>query len=250
MHELITNVEKNTCTLKISDNLKPDQVIRLKKFLQNCKWEIQTVQTLSLKQMKLAHILLKELGEMIGYTGQEMRILLQNDFCKLREIEYFSLSPNKTKAASKEIANDFITYIIEWAILNNYNLILHEGYGENKTIRSVREVVPEIRRYVLACLSAKACAVCGTYHNVELHHYDSVNSIGGYEHCDGLKTRFMSLCREHHSLYHSIEQKEFENRYHIEGVWLNPNLVVHLKEIYPNHFYAFSVEDYKNKSEG
>lgn len=245
MHELVTNVEKNTCTLKISDNLKPDQVIRLKKFLQNCKWEIQTVQTLSLKQMKLAHILLKELGEMIGYTGQEMRILLQNDFCKLREIEYFSLSPSKTKAASKEIANDFITYIIEWAILNNYNLILHEGYGENKTIRSVREVVPEIRRYVLACLSAKACAVCGTYHNVELHHYDSVNSIGGYEHCDGLKTRFMSLCREHHSLYHSIEQKEFENRYHIEGIWLNPNLVIMLKKIYSGHFQAFDENKYK-----
>lgn len=245
MHELITNVEKNTCTLKISDNLKPDQVIRLKKFLQNCKWEIQTVQTLSLKQMKLAHILLKELGEMIGYTGQEMRVLLQNEFCKLREIEYFSLSPSKTKAASKEAANDFITYIIEWAILNNYNLILHEGYGENKTLRSVREVVPEIRRYVLACLSAKACAVCGTYHNVELHHYDSVNSIGGYEHCDGLKTRFMSLCREHHSLYHSIEQKEFENRFHIEGVWLNPNLVIMLKKIYIGHFQAFDEKKYK-----
>lgn len=247
MHELITNVEKNTCTLKISDNLKPDQVIRLKKFLQNCKWEIQTVQTLSLKQMKLAHILLKELGEMIGYTGQEMRVLLQNEFCKLREIEYFSLSPSKTKAASKEAANDFITYIIEWAILNNYNLILHEGYGENKTLRSVREVVPEIRRYVLACLSAKACAVCGTYHNVELHHYDSVNSIGGYEHCDGLKTRFMSLCREHHNLYHSIEQKEFENRFHIEGVWLNPNLVIMLKKIYSGHFQAFDENKYKSE---
>lgn len=247
MHELVTNVEKNTCTLKISDNLKPDQVIRLKKFLQNCKWEIQTVQTLSLKQMKLAHILLKELGEMIGYTGQEMRVLLQNEFCKLREIEYFSLSPSKTKAASKEAANDFITYIIEWAILNNYNLILHEGYGENKTLRSVREVVPEIRRYVLACLSAKACAVCGTYHNVELHHYDSVNSIGGYEHCDGLKTRFMSLCREHHSLYHSIERKEFENRFHIEGVWLNPNLVIMLKKIYSGHFQAFDENEYKSE---
>lgn len=245
MHELITNVEKNTCTLKISDNLKPDQVIRLKKFLQNCKWEIQTVQTLSLKQMKLAHILIKELGEMIGYTAPEMRVLLQNDFCKLREIKYFSLSPSKTKAASKEVANDFITYIIEWAILNNYNLILHEGYGNNKTLRSVREVVPEIRRYVLACLSAKACAVCGTYHNVELHHYDSVNSIGGYEHCDGLKTRFMSLCREHHSLYHSIEQKEFENRFHIEGVWLNPNLVIMLKKIYIGHFQAFDENKYK-----
>ena len=247
MHELVTNVEKNTCTLKISDNLKPDQVIRLKKFLQNCKWEIQIVQTLSLKQMKLAHILLKELGEMIGYTGQEMRVLLQNEFCKLREIEYFSLSPSKTKAASKEAANDFITYIIEWAILNNYNLILHEGYGSNKTLRSVREVVPEIRRYVLACLSAKACAVCGTYHNVELHHYDSVNSIGGYERCDGLKTRFMSLCREHHSLYHSIEQKEFENRFHIEGVWLNPNLVIMLKKIYSGHFQAFDENEYKSE---
>ncbi|MEG0236533.1 MAG: putative HNHc nuclease [Cetobacterium sp.] len=245
MHELVTDTDNNICILKVSDNLKPEQLNRLKKFLQNCNWIIKPVPTLSLEQMKLAHILLKELGELIGYTGQEMRVLLQNEFCKLREIEYFSLSPNKTNAASKEIATDFITYIIEWAILNNYNLILHEGYGERRTLRSVRDVVPDIRRHVLACLLAKACAVCGTYHNVELHHYDSVNSIGGYEHCDGLKTRFMSLCREHHSLYHSIEQKEFESKFHLEGVWLNPNLVIKLKEKYPNHFQAFDEKKYK-----
>ncbi|MGL4933971.1 MAG: putative HNHc nuclease [Cetobacterium sp.] len=247
MHELVTDLENNTCTLKISDNLKPSQLKKLQKFLQGCKWVIKTVPTLSLDQMKLINILLKELGELIGYDSHDIRVLLQNDFCKRRGIEYFSLSPNKLNAATKEVATDFITFIIEWAIQNGYNLILHEGYGEKRVIRSAREVVPEIRRYVLACLSAKACAVCGTTYNVELHHYDSVNSIGGYEHCDGLKTRFMSLCREHHSLYHSIEQKEFENRFHIEGVWLNPNLVMKLKERYPGHFQAFDVEDYKTE---
>lgn len=247
MHELVTDTDKNICTLKISHKLSSEQLKKLHFFLQNCNWVIETVSTLSLEQMKLANILIKELGELIGYMPGEMRKILENDFCKIRGVEYFSLSPYKPNAATKEVATEFISYILEWAVLNGYNLVVHEGYGDKRTIRSAREVVPDIRKHVVACLVAKACAVCGTYHNVELHHYDSVNSIGGYEHCDGLKTRFMSLCREHHSLYHSIEQKQFENRFHLEGVWLNPNLVIRLKEVYPNHFKAFDINDYKQE---
>ncbi|MGL5100667.1 MAG: hypothetical protein ACRC6B_11700, partial [Fusobacteriaceae bacterium] len=138
MHELVTNLENNTCTLKISDNLKPTQLEKLQNFLQGCKWVIKTVPTLSLDQMKLINILLKELGELIGYDSHDIRVLLQNDFCKRRGIEYFSLSPNKLNAATKEVATDFITFIIEWAIQNGYNLILHEGYGEKRVIRSAR----------------------------------------------------------------------------------------------------------------
>ena len=245
MHELETDTENNICTLKISDNLKPNQIIKLKKFLQNCKWIIKTVPTLSLEQMKLSHILLKELGELIGYTGQEMRVLLQNEFCKLREIEYFSLSPSKSNAASKEIATDFITYIIEWAIQNGYNLILYEGYGENRTIKTAREVVPDLRRYGLVCLSSKTCACCGTTYNVDLHHEPPLGTE--YELDDGLQTGFIPLCREHHSERHGTSWEAFEKKWHIQTVWLNPNLVEALKKVYPNHFQAFDKEKYKSE---
>ena len=90
----------------------------------------------------------------------------------------------------------------------------------------------------------KTCAICGAtteQREIDLHHWDSVNSIGGYEHDDGLKTRFISLCREHHTEFHNIEANAFSEKYHIDGVWLSENIVKKLKQdkIYPNHFKAF-----------
>ncbi|MGL5778783.1 putative HNHc nuclease [Cetobacterium sp.] len=242
MHEIITDIKNNVCTLKISNNLNQKQLKKLKIFLQNCNWKIETVQTLSLEQMKLAHILLKELGELIGYTGQEMRVLLQNEFCKSREISYFSLSPSKINAASKEIAKDFITYIIEFAVLNGYNLILHEGYGEKRTLKSAREVCPDIQRMVLACLRTKTCIVCGKI-NSDLHHEPPLGTE--YELDDGLQTGFLPLCREHHNERHNTSWEEFKNKWHLENMWLNPNLIMELKKVYPGHFKAFKKENYE-----
>ena len=47
------------------------------------------------------------------------------------------------------------------------------------------------------------------------------------------------LCISHHIEKHNIGIKDFEEKYHIEGVWLNPNLVFKMLDIYPNHFKLF-----------
>ncbi|MGL5428954.1 MAG: putative HNHc nuclease, partial [Cetobacterium sp.] len=113
-----------------------------------------------------------------------------------------------------------------------------------KTFKSTRDICPDIQRYTIACLRNKVCAICGRV-GADLHHWDNVNSIGGYEFDDGLKTRFMSLCREHHNLFHSIGEKDFEKRYHITGVWLNPTMVMDLKKVYSGHFKSFKKENYE-----
>ena len=77
------------------------------------------------------------------------------------------------------------------------------------------------------------------YNIVDLHHYNNVNTIGGMDQDDGLKTPFMSLCREHHNLFHNKGKRHFEDLYHIEGVWLNPQLVYELLDTYPGHFKLF-----------
>lgn len=210
------------------------------------KSDIRIIRTkrLSLDQSKLIWVLCKELGDLIGYTREEMREVLEDEFCIKREIEYFSISPAKKDCCSMEVATEFIQFIIEFAIEQGYNLIIHEGKGEKRVKKSIREVVPDIQRYVIACLRSKTCAICGT-NNADLHHWDNVSSIGGYEHDNGLKTRFISLCREHHTLFHSIGEKEFEKLYHLQGIWLTPTLVNDLKKVYKGHFKAFKLEDYK-----
>lgn len=208
--------------------------------------EIEVVRTdrITFDQLKILWAIFKDLGDLIGYTREEMRELLENEYCTQKKIEYFSISTSKKTSCSKEVATDFITWIIEWAINQGYNLILHIGKGPNKKFKSARDICPDINRFVIACLRNKVCAVCGRI-EADLHHWDNANSIGGYEFDDGLKTRFISLCREHHNLFHAIGEKDFENRYHLQGVWLNPTMVMDLKKVYSGHFKAFKKENYE-----
>lgn len=196
--------------------------------------EIERVETISLEQLKLLWCLFRELGDLIGYTKEEMREVLQAEFCYYKKIPIFSLSNSKENCISQDLATEFIQWIIEWSIEQGYNIILHEGYGEKRTLKQARDIVPDIKRYVLACLRNKTCCKCGATNGVDLHHTPALGVP--YEQDDGLKTGFMSLCRKCHSEAHTRGLKEFEEYYHLQGVWLNPNLVNELKKIYKNHF--------------
>ena len=216
--------------------------------LKKSTWEVEPVQRLSLDQMKMIFALCRDYSEIIGYEPEELRELLKAEFCIKNCIEDFSCSPYKRNAATMKVATEFIQFIIEHALnLTGCTLKVVEGHGKNRVIRSAREIVPDIRKYVIACLMNKTCAICGAtteQREIDLHHWDSVNSIGGYEHDDGLKTRFISLCREHHTEFHNIEAKAFSEKYHIDGVWLSENMVKKLKQdkIYPHHFKAYKLE--------
>lgn len=236
--------ENGKISLYVPSNKPLKEIYNLISKLQSSEIDVVRVDRLSLEQMKLIWVLCREYGELIGYTPTEMRELLENEFCSKREIEYFSISPFKRDACSLDTATAFIQFIIEHSINQDYNLLIHEGKGVNQRIKHVREVVPDIRKYVLMCLLKKRCAVCGKIHDIDLHHWDSVNTIGGYEHDDGLQTRFISLCREHHTLFHNVGEKIFSEKWHLEGIWLSVNIVKELKKVYPNHFKAFKEENY------
>ena len=66
-----------------------------------------------------------------------------------------------------------------------------------------------------------------------------MNQLGGYEFDDGLQTRFISLCHKHHLEKHNIGREDFSDKYHIEGVYLNEQLVYELLDVYPSHFKLF-----------
>lgn len=212
------------------------------------KSDIRIIRTkrLSLDQSKLIWVLCKELGDLIGYTREEMREVLEDEFCIKREIEYFSISPAKKDCCSTEVATEFIQFIIEFAIEQGYNLIIHEGKGEKRVKKSIREVVPDIQRYVIACLRSKTCAICGTKHDVTVHHYDTIAStVTTYDKDDGLQGRMISLCGRCHAMAHTMSKSRFEELYHLQGVWLTPTIVNEIKPLYKGHFRAFKLEDYK-----
>ena len=190
------------------------------------------VKRLSKAQNGLIHVLLKQFGEELGWTMQDMKEYQKEQFALSRDLEKFS-----TANCDMEMANDFIAFIIEQALENEINLYVLNKHDNR--YKSILKVDKTTERYVIACLRAKTCAICGRK-GADLHHWKTIASAAGaYENDDGLKTPFMSLCRIHHNEFHEIGQKEFEEKYHIEGVWLNPQLVYELLGVYPNHFKLF-----------
>lgn len=219
--------------------------------IKNNEIEIIKTEKLSLQQSKLIWILCKEYGELIGYTKEEMRELLHEEFCNSKEMEYFSISTCKRDSCSKETATEFIQFIIEHSLEQGYNLIIPDGKGVKRVYKSVREVVPSIQRYEIACLRNKTCEVCGSKVDVTIHHHDRISeTVTTYDKDDGLHGRMMALCPKCHTIAHNMSKKDFEDRYFIQGVWLTPSLVNELKKIYTNHFKAFKSEDYIREYKG
>ena len=224
-------------------NSSAKKLVEYEEELNNYPIKIIPQNTITDEQMKLLYVLFKQYGEEIGYTMIEMKELLKEMFCFNQEISEFSLSPYKKNPLSKEQATEFIQFIIEQAIENGVNLYIKDT--KQGTVKHIRQIVPDIRRYVIKCLKTKICAVCGNYHDpdnnhfIELDHWDNVNQIGGYEFDDGLQTRFISLCHKHHLEKHNIGRESFENKYHLEGIYLNEQLVYDLLDVYPSHFKLF-----------
>jgi hypothetical protein len=220
--------------------------------LQNPVIKFTGTRSLSIDQMKLIYVLFAEyddftFGETFeGHKGTDsVKKYFKAAFGETRGLTTFSLSPNDIKALTVDQASDFIQFIIDAALKNNFNLIIKKKDGRKI---SVREIYPDISRWVRLHIFQKKCAICSTTEGVELHHWHSVASIGGYESCDGLKTPFMSLCGKHHAEIEYNGQKEFQEKYinnnidsfnkkyHIEGVWLNYNMIENLLKVYPGQF--------------
>lgn len=217
---------------KVTTGLKTE----LEEYLNNLPITVIPVKKLSQAQNGLIHVLLKEFGEQLGYTLLEIKELMKEQFAIATDRLDFS-----TAKCDMQTANEFIAFIIEQALEMGVNLYI---LGKHDTrYKHILEIDNITQRYVIACLRKRTCCICGKVHDeyntIDLHHYNNVNTIGGMEQDDGFKTPFMSLCRDHHNLFHNKGKRHFEDLYHIEGVWLNPQLVYELLDKYPNHFKLF-----------
>lgn len=198
--------------------------------LNNYPIEVIPVKKISSAQNGLIHVLLKQYGDELGWTMSDMKEYLKEQFALSYDLFEFS-----TSKCDMQTANEFITYIIEHALENKVNLYIMNR--QDGRYRHIIENDSITNRYIVKCLYEKICVI--TNKPAQLDHWDNVSQIGGYEYCNGLKTRFLPLCQEMHDKKHTIGREAFKELYHIEGIWLNENLVRELKKVYPNHFKGF-----------
>ena len=229
MYNFKVENNKIIATIPVKE-IKENTKQKLEEYLNNCVIVANPVLKLSKAQNALIHVLFGQYAFELGSTLLEMKNDLKTLFSETYDIEDFSTSECDVKTA-----NLFISFIIDHALSNNINLYISNKH--DKTIKNILEIDEVANRYVIACLKSKKCVICNS--DADLEHWDNVNQIGGYKYDDGLKGRFISLCRKHHNEKHNTSREEFKNKYHIQGIYLNEKLVIELKQIYPGHFKAF-----------
>lgn len=161
---------------------------------------------ISPEQRKKAYALMGEIADWIGDVPEYVKRLMKLEFVanRMQTIgeKIFSLSDTDVTTA-----REFISFLIDF-------MIEHEVPSRVP----LYELCEDIQKYVYACLMHKQCAVCGR--RADVHHLSGSRAGHG-----GLKWRekdqtgalVLPLCRVHHELCHNGE-KEFLERYHLEGV--------------------------------
>ncbi len=224
-------VEDNKIILTVPvKEIKKNTKKKLEDFLNNCPIVVNPVELRTQAQNSLIHVLIEQYAYELGWITSELKKHFKTEFSKATGIEDFETSKTDIKTA-----NQFISFIIDHALSNNINLYIYNKH--DKTFKNILEIDEVANRYVIACLKSKKCVICNS--PADLEHWDNVNQIGGYKYDDGLKGRFISLCRQHHNEKHNKGREEFKKDHIIEGIYLNEKLVSELKKIYPGHFKAF-----------
>lgn len=142
---------------------------------------------------------------------EDIRFVLTDNYCRLQGIDLFSLSPNNENCASRELASDFI----EWLV----NLCVENAIPCMDTLLNRTE---DVQRYVYACVANRRCAICGR--KADIHEVETVGSGRNRNKIGHVGQLVEPLCREHHQEVGTMGQKSFDEKYHMQGIRLDEHL--------------------------
>lgn len=231
-------LEKGKLRLFMNVGVLPrmEEVEKMQDLIKKSEIIVVPQRKLSLKQMKTLWVLFTEYGFYTGYTKEETKDQLIQEFCRRKDIPLFSISPLKNDSCDGDIANELITFTLTHALDNGYYIAIRDEEGKVDT-----GSIPDLYTFTMKNLLEKKCVICGA--EADLHHTPALGI--GYEHDNGMITKFLPLCRTHHSEAHTRGLKEFEELYHLEPVKMSYNLLIYLtaKSVYPAHFQKFRAEN-------
>ena len=197
---VITDVrEDGTVTIKA----QIDPYILVHRNVKECYVQFVDSRPLSDKQRRCCYSLINAIADWSGSTTEEIKEAFKIEFwadhVNTLADKVFSLSN-----APMSLVAEFQRFLIEFIISNDVPVKFQ-----------LRDYVDDIQNYTYQCLIHKKCAVCGK--RADLHHIDAVGMGNNRNEVQHLGREVISLCREHHTLCHSIGQKDFMERYHLDG---------------------------------
>ena len=153
-----------------------------------------------------------QLNYLIDVADSEaVRFCLTDQYCRLQSIDLFSLSPNNENCASRELASDFIDWLV--------NLCVENAIPCMDTLLNRCE---DVERYVYACVANRRCAICGK--KADIHEVDTVGMGRNRSKIGHVGQLVEPLCRGHHQEAGEIGQKSFDELYHLSPIRLDDHL--------------------------
>ena len=167
--------------------------------------------TISPEQRRKAYALMNEIASWMGDLPEYVKRLMKMGFMVERmqalEKQIFSLSD-----CDVTTAREFINYLIDF--------MLEHDVPSSEPLYKLCE---DVKRYVYMCLMQKKCVVCGK-NRAELHHVTAIGAGNNRRNVYQIGMPVLPLCREHHTESHTIGQKDFIARYHIEPIPLTEEI--------------------------
>lgn len=170
----------------------------------------QDSRSITNEQRRKAWALMTEIAAYQGESKEEVYREQQTAFT-LKHLELLQDGLFHLSSATVSTARAYITMLVE--IIIEYGIPTKEPlYG----------LCDDIARYVYACMLNKKCCVCGR--KAEGHHYDHVGLGRNRREIDHIGMRAYPLCREHHDEIHSIGEKAFDAKYHLEPITIDERI--------------------------
>lgn len=180
-------------------DLKLGELFQRKK-IRNAEIMFDDGRHISAEQRKKAYATIRDIADWTGYLPEEMKEILKYQHMMRTGDVYFSLSN-----CSMDTAREFINTILEFALENGIPL------SDNAIERT-----DDIGRYLYYCLLHKKCAICGK--DGEIHHEDAIGMGNARTKVDDSSYKKICLCREHHTLAHSLGVIRFREMYKVYGI--------------------------------
>lgn len=189
----------------------PDWPMMVKREYSECNIQLIDGRPLSGKQRKTCYALLRDIADFSGMgldpTKEYMKIKFLTEDLEQTADQIFSLS-NAPMSLVCAFQRFLVHFLLDWDIPSSIPLL---------------DFVDDTQDYIYACLVAKKCCICGQ--SADLHHEDAVGAGRNREEIIHEGMEVLPLCRVHHTEKHTIGDRSFNSKYHIEkGIILDKKL--------------------------
>lgn len=167
----------------------------------NAKERMAILSRITDEQRKKLYTIFRDIGEATGNTDEDVKLSMKPLFLKAYpQHSDFSLSD-----CPKELASDFITYLIMFCFTQGIPLKDHP-----------REAFDDVEKYLWVCMKFKKCAICGD--DADIHHVKAIGMGRDRTSYDDSNHEKIALCRKHHSEAHTIGWLTFAGKYKVSGI--------------------------------